>query len=245
MVPAAQELDAHLILPQGRGAPALPRVELHQAAVRALLQRVQREDAHGGLQCLVRRSRLGLLREQRRERRDGHLAEPRPLVPQPVLEGRLADGDPVEQVAGIHARRFLQRGQRPRRDEPLEGHHVHVDARRIERQRLTLDERVPGLSQGAPQPEERLAEAMPSVRVVRVRPQERGELVPRVLTARPHAEKGQQRLGLPGQRDRRARVDRRTKAAEHREGETLHDATGSARTVASPRKARQDGLTFF
>ena len=92
---ALEDSDARLVLAEGSAAPALARIETHERSVHCLLRRVEAEQSHGGLHRLVDRTDLGLMAQELRERFHGQLSQSLPLRPEPVLERRLLDADPL------------------------------------------------------------------------------------------------------------------------------------------------------
>jgi hypothetical protein len=67
--------------------------------VNGLLQRVEGEEPQCGLDRCLDRARRALVREQPRQGVEGHLAQPLALPEEPVLERRLLDREPLEEVS--------------------------------------------------------------------------------------------------------------------------------------------------
>lgn len=106
---AVQRGHAVLVLAQRRLAPPGLRVEPHERAVHGLLQRVDGEQAPGGLDGVVDAAGRPAEAEQTGERLQGNLAQPLALGQQPLLERRLRDREPGEEVAAVQGPDPLER----------------------------------------------------------------------------------------------------------------------------------------
>ena len=163
-----------------------------------LLQRIERQDSERRLHGGVERLRVHVVAQQLGERLQRQLAQPLALHGAPLLEGGLADVEAIEQIAAIELGRPGQGLGRLADRRRLELDHVDADPRGIERQGVgPVHEDVGGhVPQRAAQPGQGLTERLPSLRLRRVAPEERGELVARVGTARRQREIGEQSLRL-------------------------------------------------
>src|SRR5262249_47697646 len=133
---------------------------------------------------------------------------------QPLVERRLLDADPFEEIALVQLGGALARFRRPLSGQRLESHDVDVEAQRLECHVTVVGEEDRVASESAAKRYQSLAEALPRVLVARVGPQERRELVAGMPATRPYREIGEEGLGLVGQRERFARAQPRLKASE-------------------------------
>ena len=136
-----------------------------------------------------------MVREQPRQGLEGQLPQPLALRQQPLLERRVLDSEPLEQVTPIERRRLLEpRGGAPG-DQPLEDRDVDLHRTRVDRDGLSvLDEAAGG--QGPADLEQRLAEAVSGSPCGRLAPEQRRQLVTRLRLAGMEGEVGEERLVL-------------------------------------------------
>src|SRR5215470_3222439 len=99
---------AQLILLQRRARTAGARVQTHQRPVNDLLERIDAQHPEGGLDRALDQPRVALEPQEPRQHRECGLVELRALLAQPVLEDRLVDGDPVEEIAAVQGRGPLE-----------------------------------------------------------------------------------------------------------------------------------------
>jgi hypothetical protein len=187
------------------------------------LQRVDREQAHGGMGGRLHASRLAVALDEPAERVDGQLAEPGALYLEPLLEGRRRDVHAVEQGTLVerHGRFERLRGSTPH--EPLECGDVEVEHRRGQRDRIALrEERARIGGEGAAQAHHRLAQALPRLTLPHVAPEECRERLACVRAPGPHREVGEERLSLARGQGARTVVRAEQEAAEELESEPRH-----------------------
>jgi hypothetical protein len=197
---ALQHLDRELVLLERRATAVLAQIQAHERAMRRLLQRVEGEQAHGGLNGALGRAGLALAGQQPGEGLERQLPQPLAFGDEPFLEQRLVQAEAREQIACIDRRGLLERLRRAFRHVPFEAGDVDVDHGRVQRKRLAFgdQDRRGGGRQRPSQGGERVAQAVAGSLVGRLAPEERGEPVARVGVAGLGAEVGQQRLGLAG-----------------------------------------------
>ena len=231
-----QYCHARLVLAEGGGPPALAHVEAHERAMDLFLERVDREQARGGMGGLFHPSCLAVALDEPAERVDGQLAEPRALDVQPLLEGRRRDVHAVEQRTLIERHGRLERLRRSTPHEPLECRDVELERGRGQRDRIALhEERARIGGEDAAQAHHRLAQALPRLALPHVAPEESRERLARVRASGPHREVGQERLRLARGQGARAVVRAEQEAAEELEGEPRH----RPRAVAPAFRRRQ------
>src|SRR5215470_3629250 len=104
--------DAHLVLPECRGAPTLAIVETHEGSVRRLLERIKSEQAQPRLNGNLGGAGLHLVAQQPGEPLQGKLTQALALDDEPLLERRFSYREPLEKVASIEDERSIQRLRR-------------------------------------------------------------------------------------------------------------------------------------
>ena len=187
------------------------------------LERVDRQQARGGMGGRLRASRLAVALDEPAERVDGQLAEPGALYLEPLLEGRRRDVHAVEQRTLVERHGRLERLRGSTAHEPLECGDVEVERPRGQRDRIALrEERARIGGERAAQAHHRLAQALPRLALPHVAPEERRERLARVRASRPHREVGEERLGLAGGQGARPVVRAEQEPAEELEGEPRH-----------------------
>jgi hypothetical protein len=177
--------QAELILAQRRAASSGFCVELHQHAVRGLLERIQRKKPQRGLDGRLGRACRALMGEQPGQSPERHFVQPLALAEEPIFEGWLLDREPFQQVAPIESGRVGERGRSPLGHPLLELADVDRHGAGIEGYRTTV--RVEGLTVGAPQAlsqrVECLTQAHPRRGLHRAPPEETGQLVSGMVVA--------------------------------------------------------------
>ena len=195
-----QHRAAELVLAQRLGVTTGTRVAAHEFAVRALLERLDREQPVERVDFPVGVVRFAAERGKARRGR-------REIAPQAAALG----GDPFLEGAGMRVEALEQRlcGQRARRLERRHGRlreqgaqamDVYLHLREVQRDllRIGLEQRVELRRQRAAQRRQRLAQARAREFGVGVFPEERGQALaalPRPVLER---EKGEQGAGLTG-----------------------------------------------
>jgi hypothetical protein len=147
-----QSQRARLVLPESRTEPPVPGVKPHDRDVRGLARGVERQQPEGGGECSVLGPDLELVGERLLTGVERHAPELLTLGQQPLVERRLAEVEPVEQVTAVEAAGRREGVGTAVSDEPSEAHHVHIDTVEVERDRVALDgqARELGLGQGGP-----------------------------------------------------------------------------------------------
>jgi hypothetical protein len=197
---ALEDSHAELVLVESGPPPAQLVVEAHQRAVHRLLERIERDKPEPGPQGRLHGAGSPLGGQQRAVRLDRQLAQPLPLGHQPLFELGLLRGEPGEQVAAIDLDRLLQRLVGSRVHKLLEMHRVDVDAIRVQGDGRALHAQASWLDRcdGTPEREEGLAKAVAGPPLREISPEQRGQLVARVLPPWGKREVGEKGLGLPG-----------------------------------------------
>ena len=243
---ALERRHTDLVLAERGPAPPELGVQVHERPVHGLLEGVEGDQPQSGLHGLVERACVPLLGEEPGKRILGQLAQPRPLREKPLLEGRLLQREPLEQVAPVEADRLLEGFPGAAGHTLLEGLHVRGHERGLERNRLPHQPQRLGVSQDLPERVKGLAEAGPGLRLLHIPPEERGELVARVRFTEREGQVGQERLRLLDRDDERlARIEPGAKATEQGQAESCHrgnrrqPSTAPARDPTPSRKASQ------
>src|SRR5262249_41592633 len=122
--------DAGLILAERGAPPSGLDIESHQRAVYRLLERIDLEESQGGLHGGIDRSGGPLMREQRRQRPERHLAQPLAVAEEPVVERLLLHRETLEEITLIQSGRFAERRRRSLGRPSLELAHVDRDRAR-------------------------------------------------------------------------------------------------------------------
>ena len=144
--------------------------------MRALPQRIEREEAHAGRHRLLDSARRDVQREQPVQSSQGQLSQSLPLGGDPIVEGRLVEAEALEQLAPIQGDRFMKRVARALLHAALEGRDVDGDRLARQRDRLALQpERRRTDLDRAPQGEQRLAKIVARMLVRGPRPQQPGQ----------------------------------------------------------------------
>ncbi len=135
-----EQVGAEVILTEGGRAPPQAIVEPHQRPMDRLLEWIDREEPDRGLDGRLELTPRALRGQKSLEHAEGGLAKPIALRSQPLLERRLAERHPCEQLAPIEASRPLEGSTRPLGREALEGPHIHLHAARVQPNAVTLDD---------------------------------------------------------------------------------------------------------
>src|SRR5947207_210967 len=195
---ASERADTDLLLTQGRDRVSGRGVQAHQLAVHRLVERVEREAAAGGLERAREVAVVCVVRDQPRETVAHERTQPLAMADDPVLEGRLVDGEAAQEVAPI-ARDGGGEGFRLLADDvTLELRYVDDDVGAQRQGRRIGVEDAGGGTERLLEHEERLAEVVARRRRVGVAPQERGGILASDAAARGHGEIGEERLRFPG-----------------------------------------------
>jgi hypothetical protein len=153
--------------------------------VHRFLQWIHPHDAQRGLDGGIEGIGPDVLAQEPGQPSQGQLAQPLALERAPLLERRLVEAEPLEQIARVESSRALQRLRRASGDRLLEARHVHGDHGRVERDGVLAHEqnRRVSLAEAAPHRQQGLPEAVPGLGLGRVTPEERGQLLARVEPA--------------------------------------------------------------
>ena len=230
-----QRGDAELVLPERLRPATQPGMEAHQDAVRRLPERIEREQPGGHLDLALRRAGPAGLVHQLTEGPECQLPQSLALGDEPLFEGRLAHVEPLEKVAGVQGScpgELLGRGAR---HQALERDDVHLDQRRVERDRVADRQQRSGTRcrQGVTKGEQGLAKAVPRLLGRRLAPEERGELRAAMRLAGPNGQVGEQRLRLLGaNHDRRPGRVSNLEAAQQRDVKPRRHSAPREGTIA-------------
>ena len=222
-----QRSNAHLVLLEGGATPALTGIEPHQRSMHGLLGGIEREESRGRLDRALGLSRLRLMREQLRQRFQRQLAQPFALGGEPLLERRLVDAEPLEEIAVVERDGALERLGGALVQEPLEERRIDLDRWRVEGDRLAFHEEARRFRGGQrlAQDVHGLPQALAGLLVAGVAPEQRGQAVTRIRVARSQRQIRQEGLRLPGgQREDLAGGKPRLETTEERQSERPHVA---------------------
>jgi hypothetical protein len=215
LAPQGRRVD--LVLAQRRAAPSGLDVELHQRAVRRLLQRVQGEQPQRGLDRRFGRSPRAVVVQQPGQCPEGHFVKALALTAQPIFERRLLDRQSFQQVAPIERDRLRECLRRAFLHAALELEDVDADGVWIDRDQVAvgMERFALGPSQNSPQRIQGLAKARPRRGVDGASPEQTCQLVPGVGLAGRHRQVRQEGLCLPGGKcQRSAGIEVGSKAAQ-------------------------------
>lgn len=194
---ALQHAHAHLVLTERGSAPALAGVETHERAVHGLLERVQSEQAQGGLDGGVGIAGARVMPEQPGERPERDLVQPLALGEEPVLERRRLSGETGEEGTAIELGGARERLRRSALRQPLERPDVDVDGVAVDPDRVDVgDHGRRAVRQRLSDGDEGLPETGAHRALARVAPQQRCELAARVGLVGMQGQVGEQRLRL-------------------------------------------------
>ena len=157
---ALERVDTDLILTERRDRVSGRGVQAHQLAVHRLVERVEREAAARGLERAREVAVVCVVRDQPRETVAHERTQPLAMADDPVLEGRLVDGEAAQEVAPI-ARDGGGEGFRLLADDvTLELRHVDDDVGAQRQARRIGVEDAGGGTERLAEHEQRLAEVV-------------------------------------------------------------------------------------
>ena len=171
------------------------------------LQRIEGEQAECGLHRGGEVPDRPLMGEEPREDFEGELSQPLALAHEPVLEGRRDDAEAGQEIAAVETRGTLEPGRRALGHGLLERHDVRLHRPGGQGDRIARHDEATTLggTERLAKHEERLAQRVPGGCGRRVRPEQRGQLVPGMRLVCGEGQISEEGLGLPGgHRDRRA-----------------------------------------
>jgi len=200
-------------------------VHLHQRAAGGLVQRLEGQEASRGGGGPIPPARTEGLHHQFRRGFDRQPAQPLALDQQPVLEGRVADLDAVEEVAAVERDCPFHRLDSRLAQQLLEEPDVDRDAVAIERDRLTIrDQRRRGHgAERSAQAQQGLLKAVARLPVAAVAPEQRCQLLAGERHPGRNSEVSQQGAVLPArQLDALIRAASDAEAAEQRDLQVCH-----------------------
>jgi hypothetical protein len=193
MQPVAQRLEQL----QGLGGLALLGRDPHEGAPRRFTERIEREQPARGGRRPVEGAGPQRLRDELRERLLGAVAQPLALHEQPFLECRIADADPVQELAPIEGCGLLERVSGAFGDQPLEFRRIGDHRCGVERDRMAVGQDRGGADiKALPQPAQRMFEAVARLPVAAIAPEQAGQLLAGQLRARGEGKHGQERAIL-------------------------------------------------
>jgi hypothetical protein len=216
---------AELILAQRRAPPPRLDVELHQCPVHGLLKWIELQQSQRGPHRGVGRAGGPLGGEKLGQRPQGHVAQALSMAKQPVLERRLRDREPIEEITLIQGRRSSQRRGGRLGRAPLELVHIDRHRLRIEGHRLAVQRKgvKVGGAKALPERVQRLPQAGARSRLGRAPPEEGRQHVSGMRRARRHREVGEEGPRFPGGKGKRGGgLEARSKAAQKCQNQQRH-----------------------
>ena len=172
---ALQRIPTNVVLADGLIGVTMGGIGPHERAVRILAHRIESD------QTLGRRDAFGAgeLCRQLVQHRDRHVAQPRTLEGQPLLEGRIADGKSIHKIPGVERCSLTQVVDLGGCRQPLELDDIDRESRRVATQRVRIyDQRLRiDPIEIAPKSAQRLPQAAAGLSVSAVAPQQIGEFL--------------------------------------------------------------------
>ena len=192
---AAQDRAAELVLAERLRVASRAREARHQLAMRAFLQRLDREQPVEGVDLAVDVAGFAAQGGELGGGRRQLAAQAATLCGQPFVEGARAGVEAIEQRVRAERARGLQRGDAALGQQAAQRANVHFHLREIERDllRVGFDAALQARGQRAPQRRQRLAQARAGEFGVGFFPEQRGEslaALPRAVLQREEREQG-------------------------------------------------------
>lgn len=116
---ASENFYACFVLPQRRGPTVSVYIELHQRAMRGLVERLECQQAKGDLHTALRTLASHVMRKELSKCLDGSRPDPLTLKLQPLFERPLVHAEALEEIAVVQTNGLLERLARITREAAL------------------------------------------------------------------------------------------------------------------------------